>query len=1313
MIRYINNEESEVLTYILRFQEEISLSWFEKIIIDSDATECLQVIWKVLFILCENSELLVRESVMRTIGSILLYIAPFFPVFIVNSFLGEIQNVKHEENISLAIIAVFCHLSNLVAPVHEKDFFSALPIFEHFGPHIEVHLKNLPHLFSILKISNSDFVLVILRTILNSFCMKVSMSVINAAYSLVIKFPCIMNNEIVKNAQYSSVVVGVFSLLSKDEARINHFDNEIIRYVSYLASESIRSQNNSLDFENSCNLLAHLLIYRRNSIIPHDELLNILINEKYKLFSLSLLNEFSQLEICSSDGINVQMAKIEAMGFILARNEHSSIKDIEQLFKCKDYDGERYTVFMKSLAVFFSRARLPLEPSINENCRSIINDVFRKSNTNWVQKSAQCQMLSSIPRELGIQLNPLFEEKIIVFFVDMCFFQHEKLFSQAIKSLKQVIRYDFVRIIISKVLSQDMFDNFIFCRSLEIINEIGNELGFESFWSLENLFIESFSFCSSIRSAGHFYHFLNSIPFRYHQHIMERAVDLSSKIFSSYTNKELTPLINVLSSNIPSMNSISNIDILGYDYGNMSYYIPVLKSCLRYISRSPIKDDNLIIQALVMLKPFPEESLMILSKIVNPSSSYFSKCTERIIELMLISPGTFISSLCAKTLHMIQSKEIKGFQIVKNIIESGYVRNGRDLSNFYEFLSDEDPSIAAKICMSAIGNIDMTNAILADFLTKGSFQRFTIKYDLSTLLKTISYSQWPLFDQEFFEFSTKFAKDIHNIQIDDCDLSSYHIIFASKNPHCFSASSLEKIAKVNKTLFDKAFMPPKPCFSICSHIADTRASIVPLFFSKDIIESVPLVNSFLTYSSIKLTRDTTKSIIDVIINNEVLIIPYIKYCTRNKIEIVNKFLESVRINDEVLYEYSLYSQRVSSKSKSAKSFYKTILKDFPNPIEYCRSNIKAKSLSIYAPIPSLETFFSSVRLSKDSLYNLLYFLEYASVPIEQLCNVTCRFMELLTGQTPIRKIILVLRLLVLTLSQETISSCNMVGIRSLMSIFRNIFLNFINLDCPSFHLELFRVFFHLSRFETEFQLYPSIINPYCSIWGNTNFSVSFLCAYTDMSTININSFKYFMQSGIPSSYLRCLRAISTFLKTKKGLEFYDSIYWSIAEGYNIIESNLIINNQLKCFVQENYQLISTLKNSTRYLIPFIESLKLDNDNQQIDYLGLLNQFFTCGEPLSYPYFKEFLSQTTPIKAGYYLIDLEKQTKCHFFSLYLFIVRSIREMNPEEKRMFIMLTKSQTINKMKNKQRSQSLALLLEDTTVSRIRGAEIASKIIS
>ena len=153
MIKYVINKSTdtgELIQAIQSFRNSLNLRYVSQFLKPHlNCSLIMKDVWDILFTLVEHPDSNVRMSVYNTMGAIIFFLGPFISVYIVNSFLKAIQNLQPSQYTSLAVISCYCHLTPYISLLHENEFYSSLPIIQHFSFYAPENHKYFLTLFSL------------------------------------------------------------------------------------------------------------------------------------------------------------------------------------------------------------------------------------------------------------------------------------------------------------------------------------------------------------------------------------------------------------------------------------------------------------------------------------------------------------------------------------------------------------------------------------------------------------------------------------------------------------------------------------------------------------------------------------------------------------------------------------------------------------------------------------------------------------------------------------------------------------------------------------------------------------------------------------------------------------------------------------------------------------------------------------------------------------------------------------------------------------------------------------------------------------
>ena len=905
---YLNGDEISLIDLskaLQNFRKSISFNWFTQLL-QRDHIKYMTIIWKALFQLVSNDDPGIRLSTFNTLGALVYSLCPFIPRTMVISFLFSVQDQAINKHISIAVIACFCHISNYVSPLDVDSFISKLPIVQHFSREIEDYLKYLPKLFSIMNPLDTEFLRLLLRTMLIKFGDKPSLNFIKAIIELIKHNPSLLIPDLMQYINHKSLKLTMLmlspALLNSPKSK-SFFDQQSKNELFNLALLTISQSNPSIsEFEQACSTLSIIVEQTSNhsdAIKQIDKIKEALpknLPKHLKILTLPFENNIEKITPKESDSLSVQTSKILSLSKLLLRSptlENFSI--ILPIFKTfMNSEGEIFSKFIEALSEIFSIISLDffllnksdsLLPSVVNDLKIILNHFLTSPTLNWVNNISLLHLIEFIKIGVGNFLINDYGNKVLKIVLNFCLSKQKQLSSAAQDVLLKIFHKSNVSFLLKYIYEEvDIFDDFVLYKLFSIINKISDMIGIELFESLKDISMEIIVMNKSIQTASEVFIFVNKLHSpkkeedknqklnQIENEVKLICFDLIGRIFKSFTG--IDPQIPTLLPPLPS--TFMETDILSRHFDDQAYQLNTIQQCLIYLNQNQIFDNKLIELSIRLIKIFPKESLQILMR--NDKSQFIGTNSFFILLLDIIqsTPSISIASECIYSLcnspqnitipYSILKQESNSvsnqlgscssfYEIIMQFISKKLIKKGKDKFNFLSFLE-----IFLEYDNQSLPEIKLSEKEEALF-------QFLKRNDKIGFVNQLDFEAWPLFDNQFCDFINENQKLISNTKISFQDLNETSIQFIGQNQTIFDESIIKYIHDNYASLYKQLFINEEHYLHILPNDLQNLTSISslsPLIHrDRKIIFSKQIFHNFFKLSYDRISNEKFNEILRI------------------------------------------------------------------------------------------------------------------------------------------------------------------------------------------------------------------------------------------------------------------------------------------------------------------------------------------------------------------------------------------------------------------------------------------------------------------
>ncbi|OHT07068.1 hypothetical protein TRFO_05262 [Tritrichomonas foetus] len=1224
IVDYLDNKQITLLELskaLQAFRKSICLNWYSQFL-QYNHISFLTAIWNSLFQLVTNEDPGIRISTFSTLGALMFALSPFIPRTTVISFLSSVQDQQPNPHLSIAIVACFCHISKFVSPLYVESFLSQLPIIQHFGNELEDYLKYLPKIFSSMDNLDTEFLRVLLRTLLINFGKSPTISFVLSVVELLRHEPEILIPDLMLYINHKSLQLSLLMIspiILHDSQLSKFFDDKSKEELFSLAITTLSQPNPSFsEFEEACRTLVALLDSTSNKdtqtkLKTINSILNKDLPPHLMFFSLQLSDSLEKLRPCDSDSPTIKTSKISALSkFLIRLPTEANFIEILSIFRSfLESKGEIFSKLVDSVAKCFTVITLDLLKSFDykdntcsiiQNLKILLSKFLEINSTNWVQNKAVIKLIRFVKRDVGNYLINNYEEKAIKMIFKFCFSRQIPLSSAAASVMASTIRSSTSHILVHLLINKaDFLDDFSLLKILNVLNLVIDGIGPKPFMCLEAIIVESVLMNKSIQTASEAFLFLNKIKSTHRSNDLKKVCfDLIGRIFQSFTG--IDPQLPTTESSLKPISELVETDILSRPFDEQTYFMKTIQQCLKYLNRNKITDKKLAELAIRLVKLFPEESLEILKE---GDSSYinYESFFVLILDIVHSTPSLPIASRCVAAVSSQATSNSQLCKIISDFIKLKLIKNGRDKYHFSLYLQaakDSDRNDSNSIPSE---NAENENNLIESIINKLNeivlnpheemLYQFLTSSDKIGLIKSTDFDKWPLNDEEFCSFVEENSTYLIQKSI-ECELTESHVKFISLHRNLFDHEIILKIKKNYSIFYQKLFEKEEERhlnFDFNSSNIVKISSISPLIHTNsEIISSTILIHNFFLFHKCKIHESIFNNILSKLLlllfdkSNDEEKTERIQSIIKEAIDYANKYKIKIEENSiEKLFEFSFF------KLSLAKYCYSLELDRLS---KFSRQSIsisdllpKESIIDAYIqsdPVKYFRQFTQKFTFKSRNLKCLIYFLSRFDIPGNLLSDFLSDELLNIPLITSFKHILYFFRLIahfLFNVYSNAVSNKNHEDISYIMKLFNSLTENLIIL-CQSnnaaIHREVGLIYSWLPLFVKPNESFIKYINTCTHDFGNLSYffapsALSVIMGNIKTNCLTNDSLIHAAKSNVPSEILRVLRSIHIFLKpnhVKILNELYSSMYPSVVEVFRSFNGNPLIDNYLEKITKE-------------------------------------------------------------------------------------------------------------------------------------------------
>ena len=899
-----NNRELEVpdiVTYMTRFRKRLSFAWVlslprkdEK---KSDLTECLSEVIRTILQFTEHSDATVRVTAYSTLGGLLVTVAPFAPVWFIDSFGKAITGIDVSPKLSIAVINMFMYLTRFISPVRIDSFIVKLPVSPHFGVDVSDFIKYLPQVIPMMHDLPIDLLKMILRSLItgagrkpsSAFVQTVTMLVeINRPVLLPVLISFIRENE--ADLANAAVWLGpallpdptVFENLSQDGREL---------FLDYALKEFNKTPLNLCQFEHACKTCAIFLEYARGT--PEYEVLEKRIygamkpeyNDVYKARLLLLPSPLEKIDFSLSfEQDTFRGNKLGALATYFVENLETADADkVAQIFlDHKTSENDLYCTLVDSFAMCFEKM---IERCHQDYHIQLLDYILRKRNKNWVHDEIVCKLIDSIPTERCQKVFSSYTELAMDRLLDATLSSQDRLFDTSIASMVKFASYSNLDVILHKIYESDWMSEHVLSRRfflLAQLAELFDSSTFPAFFT--EVALESLMGVTGTTTISNIYMYLCRVPLKdIPASIVKFSFEFLIDNYQVYSKKT----VNTVGFRVPMTDKFFldtlNTDIVTNPTVNHQDALVHMKNCYAFLCSLPedrVPGEDLLHCSLRLGVLFDEFALNKALDLVKTRPEYHPAVFELAKETFKSTCRDEVVACCCRIFVNLQSEKLDipgGIRAdIVNFVK-GDMSCDPDLLFFCLVLVDQrDHEKAVSAVPEIIRNLhvkrgsvllsrlipvikDLDVASFGDeyaiaFLENALTNHGEAEEKVKKYIETVPFADWPLFDAKFTQSLIDFLKQMNTvIKVEDVTkLNDPHWRFLVNYKDMFDLTGVKEYMLDHPAQFAKiniaAFMdPPEEKVFTFEAVPPVLkiASIAPLVDQGLFVDSIPhIINYF-------------------------------------------------------------------------------------------------------------------------------------------------------------------------------------------------------------------------------------------------------------------------------------------------------------------------------------------------------------------------------------------------------------------------------------------------------------------------------------
>lgn len=898
-------EVPEIVTFMTRFRKQLSFAWVaslprkdEK---KSDLTECLSEVIRTILQFTEHSDATVRVTAYSTLGGLLVTVAPFAPVWFIDSFGKAITGIDVSPKLSIAVINMFMYLTRFISPVRIDSFIVKLPVAPHFGVDVSDFIKYLPQVIPMMHDLPIDLLKGILRSLItgagrkpsSAFVQTVTMLVeINRPVLLPVLISFIRENE--SDLANAAVWLGpallpdptVFENLSQDGRDL---------FLDYALKEFTKSPLNLCQFEHACKTCAIFLGYAKGT--PEYEVLEKRIygsmkpeyNDVYKARLLLLPSPLEKIDFSrpfSEDTFRGNKLGALATYFV----ENLDVADADQIAQIfldhKTSENDLYCTLVDSFALCFDKM---LDKCQKDYHIQLLDYVLKKRNKNWVHDEIVCKLIDSISTDKCQKVFSSYTELAMDRLLDATLSSTDRLFETGIQSMVKFASYSNIDTILQKIYHSDWMSEHVLSRRFYLLAELASLFDpslFPAFFA--DVGLEALMNVTGLTAISNIYMYLCRVPLtKVPVSIINFSFEFLIDNYQVYSKRAASTVgFRVPMSDKFFLDTL-NTDIVTNPTVNHQDALVHMKNCYAFLCSLPedrVPGEDLLHCSLRLGVLFDEFALNKALDLVKRRSEYHAAVFELAKETFKSTCRDEVVACCCRIFVNLQSDR---FDIPASI--------QADIMNFLKVDSTCDPDLLF-FCLMLVDHRDHATAVsivpdlirrlpnkpaavllsrLCSAMTDLDVSSFGDEYGIAFLesaltshpeseekvkkyLETVPFADWPLFDTKFRESLIQYLKQAEIIvKVEDMSkLNAPHWRFLVENKDMFDLTGIKEYMVNNPALFDKInisdfVQPPEaPPFTFTPIEPGLKlASIAPLVDRGVFVDSIPHIISYFRSSS--------------------------------------------------------------------------------------------------------------------------------------------------------------------------------------------------------------------------------------------------------------------------------------------------------------------------------------------------------------------------------------------------------------------------------------------------------------------------------
>ncbi|OHT02329.1 hypothetical protein TRFO_07152 [Tritrichomonas foetus] len=898
-------QPTQIVTMMTRFRKNLSFSWISKIVVTkekkADPAHVIASIIRTILQYTVHSDATVRVTAYSTLGGLLISITPFSAISFPGAFGEAIKDLEITPKLSIAIINMFMYLTRFTSPVFLEKYIIDVPVSFHFGVDVSEFIQFIPQTIKLMKDLPLELLRNILRSLICSCGRKPNAAFTSTIISLVeLNFQPQMDvlmNYIQAN-DLDSAAVWLGPALLKDREVYNRLSPENRKlFFDYALKEFNRKPLNLCQFEHACKTCALFFRYTKGTPayeVIKNSVMSALRNDYppvYKVRMLFLPTPLEELTDNPNDGDSLRSARLNALATHFEDNLETADPDkiAEMFVSYQNSDNDLYCTFVDS----FSRCIAEMiRHCKGETHLKLLEFILKKKNKNWVHDEAVAHLIDSIETTPCVKVFPQFIDLALDRLLDFELSSNDRLVETSLESIKKFASYDILDNLINRIIRSDWHDEAVVARRFLLLNELALLFKTKLFSMFIRIGYESLFLFENITTLSHIFAFLSNIEIRnVPQEIITFSLRFIVTHYEIYTRKELDKIgfnipvpdkyfLDTLDTDIVTNPTINHQDALMH-----------MKNCYSFLlSHKPTEKNDirsLFTISMHLVPIFDSFALSGAASLADDNREYEKMMFMLATETFKTTSNDEVAAECCKYFVKSNQKlpDIVMRSVANYLCDEG-TKNPDLLFLCYILTDQSDHDLAMEhlpILKQRLPPKEATILLfkLTNVVSRLAINQFPDKYSIALLeyalslggeyqqkvqnyIETVSFTEWPLDDEEMNACILKFIKEYIKVKINIenmSELDEIHLRFVISHIELFDEKPILQYIQDNRDVFAKidishTVLQPEPIFLLPLNETHTLkiASVAPLMDEGIFVNSPSLVKSYFTFSKQKISE---------------------------------------------------------------------------------------------------------------------------------------------------------------------------------------------------------------------------------------------------------------------------------------------------------------------------------------------------------------------------------------------------------------------------------------------------------------------------